>query len=447
MPQNGGAFWDGQRFWFFYSEHGELKAKFGPSLMALGDTPTQIAGRGNVRGLVNDKTFSLAFGKFDGQWHAWALTNRTRGQDAEEGGTAFDVFSWRLDETGLTQGRERAIRIGDKFEPSHVTLMPDIAGDDWEVRGLLGAVTGRPSKSKGGHDIAVRRIAPDLSSDTGLGGVSMSGVKFPEAAWTFRLRDGYVLNAINIGDWPPPPPRPAAFSEWRRDVLDHPWSVEHKLETDEPDGWRDTNYARDTSHAGQSDFVQLADGSVFNAYLDDADRDAGNFGRVILKRRGPNLADRWSTVTTDAMGEGGEEGGGEGGGRAWHVALTCDGRRVWLLYVADDGGKRSNAITFRGYDPAADRWTLPVAIARVTPTASTALTLTTPTLSESGGGASEARGQSPVTLPPRRFDRMTVPRRFAAGRLVVLWSQTNGEGTWWVYATAVRVGQAGDTRR
>lgn len=398
IPQNNGAFWDGQRYWLIYSEGGTLKAKVGPTLAAMRDTPTDPAGEGNLTGLVNDKTFSVAFGRHDGDWHAWALLNRT----GADGGTPFDIVSWRLDADGLREGRSRNVRIGNKHEPSHVMLMPEIESkgeDGWEVDALLGAVTGRPDGAKGGHKIAIRRISPDLSSDTALGGVSMAGAKFPEAAWAYRLHDGYLFTTINTGDWPPPPPRPAAFSEWRRGTLDAAWSDEDQLEGPGSHHWMDQNYAADTSHAGQTDAVQLVDGRVFNAYIDDTDHDRGNFGRVILKARGPALDDRWETAAVNAVPQ---------DGRAWHVALTSDGRRVWLLYVADAGGKRAAAITLRGYDPPADTWTDPVAIA--------------------------------TTTDGRRFERMTTQWRFTDGRLVVLWSQTDDAGAFYVHATAVRVG-------
>ncbi len=396
IPQNNGAFWDGSQYWLMYAQNGELQAKHGSSLAALSDSPTSPTGSSNVTGLENDKTFSVVYGRHQGEWHAWALANRT------PAGEPWSLYRWRLSSNGLTNGQAVSVNLSSKSDPSHVTLNP--GRHSFDIDELFGTVS---SYNRGSQtsDIANRRIAADLTGDTGLGGVVMSGVRFPEAAAVFQLDDGsdgdaYVLNAINVGDFgSPAPPRDSAFSEWSRSSLAGGWSSESQLESTGAGNWSDLSYSQGqfNSHAGQTDFVQLADGSIFNAYVTAGDPVNGYFGDVVLKQRGQSLSDDWSTASIDAAGD-----------RVWHLALTSDGAIVYLLYVKDDGsGVRDDAICLRAFDPESDVFSDELAIARI------------------------SEGY--------RFERMTTQWRFTDDRLVVLWSETNDGTNFRVNATAVSI--------
>lgn len=393
IPQNNGAFWDGQRYWFIYSEGDTLKARYGTSLDNL--STTTIASGG---GLVNNKTFSVVYGQTDGQWRAWALANRTG-----TAGQEFSLYRWDLTASGLANPVTRFIDITNKPEPTHVTLMPD--SNDFDIQNLYGTI--HAGSTQANQQTAARQIAPDLTSDAGLGGPVMSNTKFAEATWVFEVQDGLVLNGSNAGDFPFGTEVNGDFghfSEWTRTGTSGSWSSEAVLDTTGPGNWRDMNYASHTSHAGQTDFVQLTDGTVFNAYIDNTDKTHGNYGKVVLKERGHTLASTWSTASLNAI---------DGGGEAWHLALTSDGRKLWLLYVKHDGsGGRDDAIFLRGYDPLTDTFTDETLIAQMT--------------------------------PGYRFERMTTQWRLHDSRLVVLWSQTNDNGlNLDVHATAVVIPEAG----
>ena len=399
IPQNNGAFWDGSQYWLIWAEGNTLQAKHGSTLGALAPTATHPSGTGGIDGLINNKTFSVVYGRTHGQWHAWALVNRN---DAATGSQPFSVYRWDLTPSGLANPTTRLIDVSDKPAPTHVTLMPD--GDDFKVQDLYGVV--HAGSSQQNQQTATRRVAADLGSDVGLTGPKMSDTKFAEATWVFEVDNGLVLDSINVGDFPFGSEVDGDFghfSEWTRTGVADPagWGNEAVLDADGPGRWRDQNYAADTSHAGQVDFIQLTDGTVFNAYVDNADKAAGNFGRIVLKERGNLTASTWSIVSTDAV---------DGGGEAWHLALTSDGKTVWLLYVKDEQGARDGAIYLRGYDPESERFTAETRIADIT--------------------------------AGRTFQRMTTQWRFDDDRLVVLWSETQ-DGTTYGHVTALAIPEPG----
>ena len=398
IPQNNGAFWDGSQYWLLYADGGTLRAKHGETLASLRDTPTHPthpSGTADISGLVNNKTFSVVFGRWEDGWRAWAVLNRTGDRGGE---SAIAMYRWDLDAEGLRNGEVRPLAISDKPEPSHASLMP--AGENFDVSTLYACVTTGGSP-QGNNTTASRRVAPDLAEDVGLGGLTMSGVRFPEAAWVFAVEDGLVQTQINVGDWGTPrSPRDSGFSQWTRSTDASGWGEEGVLEHGKG-AWGDMNYARGTttSHAGQTDFVQLADGRIFNAYIDDADAERGYFGRIVLRVRGDHLDAAWSLVTPDAVGE---------ESSAWHLALTSDGTDVYLLYIEDNGRVRDNAVYLRRYQTSKRELDDEVKVADVT--------------------------------PGRTFERMTTQWRFTDTRLVLLWSEfDDATGTLHAHATAVDV--------
>lgn len=416
IPQNNGAFWDGSRYWLFYGDNNELCAKTGSSLDSLVDAPTGADGTSNIGGLINHRGHGTVFGTVGGEWHAWVLANRT------PDGEPYSVYRWKLGENGLENPTSRIVSLSAKDEPTQATLMPGIGG--FEVESLYGAIG--VGLDDGTGAIYSRHLAPDLSADTGLGKVSPRGVHFSEATPALEVHDGdggknWILNQINIGD---PESRNSvrnsSFSEWRRTQIaggGEQWSAESELEAAGAGNWADMNYAvdRGTSHAGQTDFVQLADGTIFNAYVDGHDDVNGLFGNLVLKTRGPNTDDGWSTVSTSAIPD---------GSTAWHVAMTSDGEKPWLVYVksADDTPgttERQDVIHLLSYDPESDSFGDEIVIAEI------------------------ADGF--------RFDRMITQWRFFDKQLVVLWSETDAgifrdehEGaTWRMNVSAVTIPDPG----
>lgn len=407
LPQNNGAFWDGTRYWFFYCEAGELRAKFGSALDTLQATPTNPAG-GNITGLTNvAKSYSVVFGLYENTWRAWALVNRN--------GAAFAVYRWDLAASGLANGTGITPSLSAKPAPTHVSLAPGF--QSFDIANLYGTV------NDGGSSSANRQVAPDLSATLGLGGITFGKSTpqdtfgFGEAEWIFELTDGYIYNAINVGDFRDPridnnvrrDGNFGNFSEWKRSTIGgtSAWSAETELENEPPDqvpgDWSDSNYGRDTSHGGQTDFVQLADGTIYNAYIDNSDTVDGNFGNIIVKRRGAALADGWATVTTNAI---------QDDGKAWHVSLTSDGTRIFLLYVKNTtdtqgAGVRAGEISLRVFNPAIGIF---------------------------------AAEQTAATIPPgSRFERMTTQWRFTDARLPLLRSETSDESTYLAKAGSLSV--------
>ena len=400
IPQNNGAFWDGERYWVIYGDGKHLRAMSGPTLSDMTPTPTLPSGDGDVDALENDRTFSVVFGRHGGAWHAWALANRTPVSGNDE---TFSMYRWRLGEAGLSDGQAVLTDITDKREPSHVSLMPN-ANDGFEVERLYGTISTRGNNP--GATVANRWLSADLQQDTGLEALVTTGMWFPEASWVFEVTDGSgeaagcFHNSINVGDWDPKPPRYSGFSEWTRpSITSGTWGPEQQLEQPGRGGWGDMNYAvkQSTSHAGQTDFVQLTDGRVFHAYLDNAGGEGGTSGRLVFRERAAGLDGEWTTVRENVLPD---------DASAWHLALTSDGRRVWLLYVKDRDGQRDGTIYLRGYDPETGDFTPETAIAQI----------------DEG----------------HRFDRMTTQWRFHDGRLVVLYSSTDGE-QWTMHAAAVHV--------
>ncbi len=417
IPQNNAAFWDGSNYWLFRGDGDQLLASYGPTLADLAPTPTALNGTDNIGRMENDVTFSLAFGTQDGVWHAWALANRS---PASGDGETYSLYRWRLADTGLADPAARFVEMGDKPTPSQVYLTPGIGG--FEIQDLYGTIaTGSDSQQESW--VYPRRFAPDFSADTGFGKVSAEGVNFPEASPVFEVHNGnddrgWILNQVNIGD-AGESSRPNAFSEWRRTTAEagaEHWSAEMKLEGTAPEDWGDMNYAvdRGTSHTGQNDFVQLADGTIFHAYADGLDTENGLFGNLVLKRRNSALDADWGTVSAGAVPD---------GSAVWHVSLTSDGEDVYILYVksADNtpgATERQDAIHLLRYDPDTDTFSDETAIA------------------EMNEGL--------------RFDRMTTQWRFHDKRLVVFWSETDAgvfrdehEGkTWYAHVTAVTIPEA-----
>lgn len=410
LPQNNGAFWDGTRYWFFYCEGAELRAKFGTSLDGLQTTPTDPSG-GNISGLTNlAKSYSVVFGRLGEKWRAWALVNRT--------GSPFAVYRWDLTETGLVNGTSTSPSVSPKPEPTHVSLMPGYRGFD--IADLYGVVNDSGSSS------ANRQVRADFATTIGLGGIifgksnAEDTFDFGEAEWVFELSDGYVYNAVNVGDFRDPrvggdvrrDGNFGNFSEWKRSGIGgtSTWSAEIQLEGEPPNqvsgDWSDSNYGRNTSHGGQTDFVQLADGTIYCAYVDNFDTKDGNFGNVVVKRRGAALADGWTTVTTNAV---------PNDGKAWHVALTSDGSRVALFYLKNTNdtpgvGVRAGAISLRVFNPSVGIF----------------------------GGEQIAA----AIAPGSRFERMTTQWRFTDSRLTLLWSETADESTYFTKATALSAAPA-----
>lgn len=400
IPQNNGAFWDGSRYWLFYSDNNTLKARHGTSLANMQASDTRPDGPGNVTGLVNNKTFSTVFGQSpQGQWQAWVLANRTpTGSSAGSATEEFSVYRYDLTTNGLASPTSLTCNLSPKPAPTHVTLSANY--DSFIVTDLYGAIHSGRGNS---NETATRRIAPGLKSDTGLSGPVMSDTRFAEATWIFQANNGLVLSSINVGDFGNPLQRGGGdfgnFSEWTRTGISDPnaWGTEATLEAPGPGNWRDMDYAADTSHAGQTDFAQLADGTVFNAYVSNADPTNGNFGRLTLKQRGLDTGDSWTTAALDAVGQ-----------DVWHVSLTSDGDDLYLLYVKDDQGQRDDAIFLRGFDPDTGTFTDETAIATI--------------------------------APGSRFERMTTQWRFTDHRLTLFWSQTADDGaTLDTYLTAVTI--------
>ncbi len=410
LPQNNGAFWDGTHYWFFYCEGRELRAKFGTALDTLQPAPTNPEG-GNISGLTNvAKSYSIVFGRYENTWRAWALVNRS--------GNPFAVYRWDLTASGLANGIVTSPSVSAKPEPTHVSLVPGFGSFD--ISNLYGTV------NDGGSSSANRQVAADLSTTTGLGGITFGKSNardtfhFGEAEWVFELTDGYIYSAVNVGDSRDPRIENNVrrdgnfgnFSEWKRTSIDatSTWGEERELESEPPGqvpgDWSDSNYGRDTSHGGQTDFVQLTDGTIYNAYIDNFDTVDGNFGNIIVKRRGAALPDDWSTVTTNAVSD---------SGKAWHVSLTSDGTRVFLLYVKNTNdtpgaGVRAGEISLRVFDPAI--------------------------------GSFAAEQTAATITSGSRFERMTTQWRFTGGRLPLLWSETSDESTYLAKAGSLSVSQA-----
>ncbi len=416
LPTNNGAFWDGSNYWLFYAEGSELRAKFGSSLATLQATATNPTG-GNITAVENPgKSYSLVFGQYQNQWRAWALVNRD--------GASFSMYRWDLTGSGLSNGLTATPTVSEKDSPTHTTLMPNY--QSFAVTDLLGNVNTGLSNAAGANS-ANRRFAPDLTGDTGLGGVTFpkntasDNFAFGEAEWTFKVSDGFVYEAINVGDFVDPKVggdirRDGNFgnrSEWQRAAIGSgtSWGSEIQLEGEPPNqvpgDWSDMNYARNTSHGGQTDFVQLADGTIYHVYVDNFDTVDGNFGNVVMKQRGAMLSDTWQTLSLDAV---------PNDGKAWHVSLTSDGEKVYLLYVKNvndtpGSGVRDDAISLRTYDP--------------------------------GTGLFGDEQKLVDIASGLRFERMTTQWRFTDGRLTLLWSETDGSGTYTAKAAAFAVPEPG----
>lgn len=71
VPPNNGAFYDGARYWFFYTESNTLKCKYGTVMNSLTTTNTN-GGSGNLANIDDDgKSYSIVFGTLSGTWYAW----------------------------------------------------------------------------------------------------------------------------------------------------------------------------------------------------------------------------------------------------------------------------------------------------------------------------------------------------------------------------------------
>jgi hypothetical protein len=72
---------------------------------------------------------------------------------------------------------------------------------------------------------------------------------------------------------------------------------------------------------------QKSNGRVWIVYKDDTDA-SGRWGKIVVKRRGANVADGWTTISSDLIGV-----------DVWHLAVSQDktGGQIFIAYIKNDG--------------------------------------------------------------------------------------------------------------
>lgn len=319
-PNNNGAFWDGTRYWVFYNESAVVKAQYGTDLSSMSQTGGNLVTSTNTFG----KSFAVLFGKDSGTWYAWGLFNRSDIFTGE----AFVAKRWELGSGGLGVAASSTPTITDK-EKGRALLAHNYGSE--VVTNLYGTIQSNDS-TPANSTSANRRTSADMGTDTGAKGWNPVNLNYAEYIRMFKLSDGYLLFAIDQGDGGSN--TVGAYEQTKTNIGDNWGGESAEL------GFTKQKYATNTSHAGQQGIIQLDDGIVYVAYVDDAKAD-GDSGLIILKNRGNQKASTWATSTADVIGSSGE---------AWHIALATDGTDVWVFYVKDSAGSRDTSIYYKKYD-------------------------------------------------------------------------------------------------
>jgi len=314
VPQNNGIFYDGTNYWLFIQKAGSLRCLFGVSLSSLSWTGNLL-----VNGIGGEsKAYSVVFGQVSGEWYAWVLVDRS----AYSSGETSNVYRWKLTSGGLSG------------EISHIdsgTDTPAISVLAWLTKDYGGAAVSELLRCVSSVNFGDnRQIQPDLNGDTDAIDWDPANIDFPEHQLILKISDGYISIANNEGAGDT-----IDAYEVTKSSIGAAWSAETAL------GWTNQLRGTGTSHAGQTDFVQLDDGTIYGAYCDDTH---GDYGLIVLNKRDSNIAGSWSNISNDVIG---------GGVAAWHISLSTDGEDVWIFYVKNSGGSRGTSIYYKKYDASA----------------------------------------------------------------------------------------------
>lgn len=306
VPQNNGAYFDGTYYWIFYQEATTLKCVYGTALSMMSQTGGNL-----VENVANNgKSYSVVFGQLGGVYYAWVLVNRS----ATTSGEVSNVYRWELTASGLGAVSSHIDAAGTDLLIGHSWLSKNPGSSITELLRCVSDV------NLGDNS----QISGALAGDTSAVDWNPASITFPEHQLMFKLSDGYLGIANNQGG----EADSANAYEVTKALIGDAWSGETAL------GWTDQSYATNTSHAGEQDFVQLDNGIIYAAYIDDTNAD---YGSVIINKRGAAVAGTWSSVSTDATG-----------GNAWHISLSTDGTNIWLVYCPDSGvGLRGTTLCYR----------------------------------------------------------------------------------------------------
>ena len=397
IPQNNGTFFDGTRYWVFYTEDeisaGDgyaLKCQYGTSLSSMVVTNTNPGSPFYVGNINNaGRSYSILFGKVGSTWHAWAVVN----QSDLITGKAFALFRWELTSGGLGARITATPATGDKAN-GHTYLTHNYGSE--VVTNIYGTVQDAATSA------AIRQNNTALSSDVGMNAVDSSVIIFPEHTLSMELSDGFLAITLDEGNTGEINGNYGHLREWVKTNVGDAWSSEATIEANVTGAsanngdFADQNYASNTSHAGQQDICQLDDGSIYVAYIDNDDLTNGDDGVIKLNYRGNTKASGWNNASTDLIGS---------SATAWHLCITTDGTDVWIFYVKDASGSRDTSIFYKKYDVSATSF---------------------------GSETKLADMQGSQT-----FERMCSAWRSANGKIVVVWSENNGSSAYDVFADEV----------
>lgn len=395
VPPNNPGFYDGTRYWIFYNESQILKCQYGTSLDSMSEatlsTTVSIPGS-------EGRGYSMLFGQASSSWHAWC--------HLYGGGTAESLIKrWSLESTGLANELTHSNDLGSK------NGNPRIAHDYGGVS--VSAVF--VCVEQANQNRANRQNLADLSSDTGTGGQNFivadtitqtmsTTIGFWETGRFIKLSNGILTMGFSSGGSGSGDGTPNSGIAWEIATTGASFPLQFTTNITGGAGgagtFVDASYAANTSHMGQSDDCQLDDGTYWIAYIDDADETNGDYGHIILRNRGHSVTSSWSTVSTDIIGSSAE---------AWHLAVSTDGTDVWIFYVKDSSGSRDSAIYYKKYD-----------------VAGTSL----------GSETKLADIQTSHT-----FSRMATQWRAANNKIIVVWSEDNGDSTYDMLASEVSLAQ------
>lgn len=381
-PDNNPAFFDGTRYWVFYTDTisgggATLKCLHGTSLASMSATNTNGAS-GDIVGVDdNGKSYSIVFGQIGTTWYAWANID-----DALSAATGnhFKWVRWELTTSGLgtpevvtasVDDKQGASRIAHDYGSSAVTTLYGTA-EAWDA------------------NRAHRYINANMTGQAGAGGGNFTdpggGLSydfgFAESGHFVKLSDGYLSFVFTNGEGN------ADAQEITSATLSMSGTFASVSGANAGE-FRDANYSANYSHAGQADDCQTDDGTYWIAYIDDTDTTNGDYGKIILRKRGNTRAGTWSTISTDVIGS---------SGNAFQVAVATDGEDIWVIYYKEASGSPASTLTYRKYDVSADSWSAETTLADV--------------------------------QPGYTFNRLATQWRAANDKIVVVWSEDSGSSTY-----------------
>ena len=327
VPCSTPSFFDGTRYWAFYTESSALKCKYSTDGITWVSSFTDAAGTGNVPGINNGgRAFSIGFGTISSTPFAFGLLNRA----AAGPGKSYDIWKWNLTSGGLSFSANVTPSIADKAS-GHNHITP-IYSSGFEVSSLLGVVQdfGAPESVS---SVASKSINPSTLANTGMGGGDWATLGYAEINRTFKLSDGFLLFGNDEGGNGDP------------DLTGHGLAAEKTLTTLGVGAFgsevnvtgtlfTDQNYAVNESHVGQSGSIQTDDGTVWCAFCDATDTTNGDYGKIHLLSRGVAKSGTWSLVDDDLLS----------GDLAGAVTLTTDGTNLLICYSDYTGGAKTNKV-------------------------------------------------------------------------------------------------------